>query len=273
MFTLSGFADEISPDLDVQLDVLQELDIRYLELRGVWGKNVLALDDAEVQVIKAKLDERGMGVSAIGSPIGKIRIDEPFAPHVEAFRRALDLAEFFGSRYIRIFSFFVPDGQADAFRAPVMERLGALLAEAQGRPVVLLHENERHIYGDIPRRCQDIHRTLESPQLRATFDPANFVLCGVRPFTEGYERLKDYIEYVHVKDALMAQQRVTPAGKGDGQVRELLAALQERGFDGYLSLEPHLAQAGEFSGFSGPELFGAAVSALRDLLKEISGQA
>lgn len=272
MFKLSGFADEISPDLDVQLDVLQELDIKYLELRGVWGKNVLALDDAEVQMIKARLDERGMGVSAIGSPIGKIRIDEPFEPHREAFRRALDLAELLDSPYIRIFSFFVPEGQADAFRTPVMERLEALLAEAQGRPVVLLHENERHIYGDIPRRCQDIHRTLNSPQLRATFDPANFVMCGARPFSDGYERLKDFIEYVHIKDGLMASQRVVPAGQGDGQVRELLAALQKRAFDGFLSLEPHLSQAGEFSGFSGPELFGVAVAALRDLLKEINAQ-
>jgi 3-dehydroshikimate dehydratase len=269
MFTLSGFTDEISPDLDAQLDVLQELDIKHLELRGVWGKNVLALDDAEVQTTKRKLDERGIRVSAIGSPIGKIRIDDPFEPHVQAFRRALDLAELFGSPYIRIFSFFVPDGQADAFRAPVMERLGALLAQARGHPVVLLHENERHIYGDIPRRCQDIHRTLDSAQLRMTFDPANFVMCGVRPFSEGYGLLKDYIDYVHIKDGLMSQQRVVPAGKGDGEVKELLTALKARGFDGFLSLEPHLSQAGEFSGFSGPELFGVAASALRDLLKEI----
>jgi len=272
MFTLSGFADEISPDLDVQLDVLQELDIRHLELRGAWGKNVLALDDAEVRRIKQKLDERGVRVSAIGSPIGKIRIDDPFEPHLQDMRRALDLAEFFGSPYIRVFSFFVPDGQADAFRAPVMERLGALLAEAKGRPVVLLHENERHIYGDIPRRCYDIHKTLHSTQLRMTFDPANFVMCGVRPFSQGYELLKAYIDYVHIKDGLMAEQRVVPAGKGDGEVRELLVALKQRGFDGFLSLEPHLSQAGEFSGFSGPELFGVAVSALRELLREIGAE-
>ncbi len=273
MFTLSGFADEISPDLDVQLDVLQDLNIRHLEMRGVWGKNVLALTDAEVQTIRAKLRERGIGVSAIGSPIGKIRIDEPFEPHIADFRRALDLAEFFGSPYIRIFSFFVPDGQADAFRAPVMERLEVLLAEAKGHPVVLLHENERHIYGDIPRRCRDIHETLSSPQLRMTFDPANFVMCGAQPFSEGYPLLKDYVDYVHIKDGLMAEQRVVPAGQGDGEVRELLVALKEREFEGFLSLEPHLSQAGAFSGFSGPELFGVAVGALRDLLREVGAEA
>jgi len=269
VFTLSGFADEISPDLDTQLRVLGKLGIKHLELRGVWGKNVLALTDDEARTIKQELDKHGVRVSAIGSPIGKIKIDDPFEPHLAAFRRALELAEHFQSPYIRLFSFFVPEGQADAYRTQVMERLGALLEAAQGRPVVLLHENERHIYGDIPRRCRDIHDTFPSPQLRMTFDPANFIMCGVRPFAEGYELLKDCIEYVHIKDGIMAEQRVVPAGQGDGQVRELLSALQARGFDGYLSLEPHLSSAGAFSGFSGPELFEVAVKALRALLTEL----
>jgi sugar phosphate isomerase/epimerase len=269
MFVLSGFADEIAPDLAVQLDVLERLDIRHLELRGVWGKNVLALGDDEVTAIKAELDRRAMGVSAIGSPIGKMRIDEPFGAHLEAFQRALALAERLGSPYIRIFSFFVPEGQAAAHRDEVMRRLGALLDAARGHAVTLLHENERHIYGDVPARCRDIHETLASPQLRMTFDPANFVMCGVRPFSEAYPLVGEYVDYVHVKDGLLADRRVVPAGQGDGQVKELLAALRDRGYNGFLSLEPHLAQAGEFSGFSGPELFGVAVKALRDLLDDL----
>jgi len=269
MFTLSGFADEISSDLTVQLNVLQELDIGYLELRGVWGKNVLELDDQQVGTVKSELERRGIRVSAIGSPIGKIKIDAPFEPHLEDFRRAMDLAERFDCRYIRMFSFFVPEGAADDYRPQVMERLGALLAEAKGRPITLLHENERHIYGDIPRRCRDIFETLASPQLRMTFDPANFVMCGVCPFTEGYNLLQDYIEYVHIKDAIMAEKRVVAAGEGDGQIRQLLQALKGGGYDGFLSLEPHLVVAGGSSGFTGPELFGVATRALRELLQEI----
>lgn len=269
MFTLSGFADEIAEDLDTQLDVLERLDIHHLELRGVWGKNVLALDDAEVERVKRTLDARGVRVSAIGSPIGKIGIDEPFAPHLEAFRRALDLAETLGTPYVRIFSFYVPEGEADRYRGPVLERMGALLDEAHGRAVTLLHENERRIYGDIPRRCQDILATFNSPQLRATFDPANFVIDNVRPFTDGYDLLKGHIAYVHIKDATMADKRIVPAGQGDGEVREVLKALQAGGFDGFLSLEPHLAHAGGFSGYSGPDLFGVAAKALRDVLQEM----
>lgn len=273
MFVLSGFADEISADLSVQLDVLEEMGLRHLELRGVWGKNVLALEDSEIKTIKAELDGRGMRISAIGSPIGKIKIDDPFEPHLVDLRRAIALAEFFGCPYVRIFSFFVPEGRADVYRPQVMKRMKALLNEAKGHPVTLLHENESHIYGDIPRRCRDLHETLASPQFRMTFDPANFVMCGVRPFSQGYAMLRDHIAYVHIKDGLLAEKRVVPAGQGDGELRELLRELLDRGYDGFLSLEPHLASAGDFSGFSGPELFGVAVSALRDLLQEIGVEA
>ncbi|MFH1084941.1 MAG: sugar phosphate isomerase/epimerase family protein, partial [Chloroflexota bacterium] len=269
------FADEIAADLNVQLDVLGRLGIGYLELRGVWDKNVLALSDEELQAIKAALDGRAMRVSAIGSPIGKIKIDDPFEPHLQAFRRAIHVAEFLGCRYIRIFSFYVPEGEAQRYRPQVMERLGALVQAARGHPVTLLHENESHIYGDLPRRCLDLIETIASPQLRVTFDPANFVMCGVRPFTEAYPLLEEHIEYLHIKDGLMATRQIVPAGQGDGQVREVLAALHARGFgasyapDGFASLEPHLQNAGPFRGFSGPDLFGTAAQALRELLREL----
>lgn len=272
MFTLSGFADEISADLDQQLDVLSQLGIRYLELRGVWNTNVLALTDEQVRATKEAMDLRGIGVSAIGSPIGKIQITDPFEPHLVAFKRAVALAEYFETPYIRMFSFFVPEGQADAHRDEVMRRIEALLEAAQGHPVTLLHENERHIYGDIPRRCRDLMETFDTPRFRFTFDPANFVMCGVKPFSEGYEPLKDYIDYLHIKDALMQEGKVVPAGQGDGELEPLLRALVARGYQGFASLEPHLSMAGEFRGFSGPELFTVATMAFRGMLHQLGAQ-
>ena len=272
MFTLSGFADEISEDLDTQLDVLEKLRIKYLEFRGVWGKNVLKLSDDEVARVKAELARRGIGVSAIGSPIGKIQIDDPFEPHLEDFRRALYLAAYFDSRYIRIFSFYVPEGQADRYRPQVMERLRALLDAAKGHDVILLHENERHIYGDIPRRCLDILETMASPQMRMTFDPHNYVMSGIDP-QEAYQMLVDHIAYMHIKDAIAAEGRTVPAGQGDGKIPEILRDLHRRGFDGFLSLEPHLSSGGPFRGYSGPELFEAAAVALRGILAELGIEA
>ena len=269
MFTLSGFADEVSEDLNEQLDCFQALGIDHIEFRGVWGKNVLDLDDEEVKAVKAELTKRGIKVSAIGSPIGKIPIDAPFEPHLERFGRAIDLAEYYECQYIRMFSFYVPEGEADEYRPEVIERLSQLLEMAQGHPVVLLHENERRIYGDIPRRCADIFQSLPSDQLRMTFDPANFVMDDVRPFSDAYELLKDYIEYVHIKDATMETKTIVPAGEGDGEVKQVLSALKAGGYDGFLSLEPHLRIAGESRGWSGAELFGKATAALRKVLDEI----
>jgi len=267
-WTLSAFADEIAPELETQLDTLGQEQIRQLDLRGVWGKNVLALSDDEVRQVAAVLAERGVRVATIGSPIGKIGISDEFAPHLEAFRRALAIAQELDAPALRIFSFFIPPGDDPLrHRAAVLDRLDRLVRATAGTGVALLHENEKHIYGDTPARCHDLLATIDSPLLRATWDPANFVQCGVRPHAEGYALLRPYIAYVHVKDALTSGQ-VVPAGQGDGELRETLTALRASNFDGFLSLEPHLASAGRSSGFSGPDLFHTAAQAFKDLLRE-----
>ena len=269
MWTLTGFADEISPDLDEQLATLAAEEMRYLEFRAAWGKNVLKLDDDELGRVREGLGRAGVKVSSIGSPIGKIKVTDDFAPHLEDFRRALRVARLLEAPYIRIFSFFIPAGEDPArHRDEVLERLGALVREVEGSDVTLVHENEKEIYGDIPARCLDILTSIDSPRLRAAWDPANFVQCGVRPHTEGYERLRPFIDYVHVKDALLESGRVVPAGQGDGQLRETVAALRASGFDGFFSLEPHLKSAGTYSGFSGLDLFRTAARAFKDLLRE-----
>jgi sugar phosphate isomerase/epimerase len=270
-FVLSGFADEISPDLDEQLAVLAAESISNLELRSVWSTNVADLDDAQVGRIRRQLDESGVQVSAIGSPIGKIGIDAPLAPELERLRRVGDVARELGTTLVRVFSFFIPQTQDPEFyRTRVIDRMGQLAALAAERGLVLAHENEKQIYGDRPERCADIIASVGSPALRATFDAANFVQCGVRPHSDAYELLRPYLVYVQIKDALTATGEVVPAGQGDGQVRETLAELRDSDFQGYLSLEPHLAMAGRFGGFSGPDGFRLASSALKDLLADLS---
>jgi sugar phosphate isomerase/epimerase len=268
---LSGFADEISPDLDEQLAVLGGESISHLELRSVWSTNVADLDDAQVARLRRQLRESGVQVSAIGSPIGKTGIDAPFEPELERLRRVADVAAALGTTMVRVFSFFIPRGRdPESYRNEVIDRMAALAALAARRGLVLAHENEKEIYGDRPERCADIITTVGSPALRATFDAANFVQCGVRPHSEAYELLRPYLSYVQVKDALSATGEVVPAGQGDGEVRETLAALRDSGFAGYLSLEPHLVMAGRFGGFSGADGFRIASGALKGLLGELS---
>jgi sugar phosphate isomerase/epimerase len=270
---LSGFADEISPDLDEQLAVLAAESISHLELRSAWSTNVADFDDSQVARLRRELDDAGVRVSAIGSPIGKIGIGAPFEPELDRLRRIADIAAELGTTLVRVFSFFIPPGQDPrVYRTRVIDRMAALAALAAERGLVLAHENEKEIYGDRPERCADIIVSVGSPALRATFDAANFVQCGVRPHSDAYELLRPHLVYVQVKDALAATGEVVPAGQGDGQVRETLGALRDSGFDGYLSLEPHLATAGRFGGFSGPDGFRVASRALKDLLADLSVQ-
>src|SRR5690348_7250066 len=126
-YALSAFADEISADLDEQLDVLQRSEVRYLELRGVWRKNVLDLTDDEIGRVRSGLRERGVRVSAIGSPIGKVSITDDFDEHLRRFHRALDVARRLETPYIRVFSFYVPQDRDPApLRDEVIRRMAAL---------------------------------------------------------------------------------------------------------------------------------------------------
>jgi sugar phosphate isomerase/epimerase len=268
VWTLTGFADEISPELDEQLETLAQESISYMELRSVWNTNVLDLSDDELDRVKSATAQRGIRISSIGSPIGKVLLTDPFGPHLERFRRALRAADVMEASYVRIFSFFIPEGQEpNHYREEVIDRMGIMAGEAEDSGVTLLHENEKEIYGDVPSRCLDILAGVGSPALRAAWDAANFVQCGVRPYKEGYASLRPYVEYVHVKDALSGSDSVVPAGEGDGQLPETLSALRVSGFDGFFSLEPHLASARTYSGFSGPELFRKAAGAFKDLLR------
>ncbi len=268
MWTLTGFADEISPELDEQLETLAEESISYMELRSVWNTNVIDLTDDELDRVKSAAAERGIRVSSIGSPIGKVPVTDPFGPHLERLRDALHAADAMQAPYVRVFSFFIPEGQEPGhYREEVIDRMGIMAGEAEDSGVTLLHENEKEIYGDVPSRCVDLLAGVGSPALRAAWDAANFVQCGVSPYKEGYASLRAYVEYVHIKDALSGSDTVVPAGEGDGQLPETLSALRASGFDGFFSLEPHLASAGTYSGFSGPDLFRKAAGTFKELLR------
>ena len=269
MWTLSGFADEVSPELDQQCELFAELGISWVEVRSAWDRNILDLDDAELDRVAKTLEQYGLRTSSIGSPIGKIGIGDDFEAHLLRFDRALHVAETLAAPYLRLFSFFLPLGDDPAtHRDEVLRRMSALAARAEGRGVVLLHENEKEIYGDSPGRCLDLVESVGSPVLRLAWDSANFVQCGVRPFSDAYALLRPYVEYVQIKDAIAATGEVVVAGAGDGELRETIAALRDDGFDGFFSLEPHLVFAGPAGGFSGAELFRQAHVAFTGLLVE-----
>jgi 3-dehydroshikimate dehydratase len=272
MLKLSAFADEISPDLGEQIRVCKANSVTHFELRGVAGKNVLDFDDTLRNHIRGTLRDQGMGVISIGSPIGKVSIDEPWTTYFDRFKLAVELAEIFEAPFVRVFSYYPPEGAGKGdmrkHRDEVIRRFQKKMEHLKSRPhVTLVHENERHIYGEMGPACLDLMKTINSKQLRMAFDFANFVQAGETPL-EAWKMLKPYVAHIHIKDAKKADGKVVPAGQGDGQLEPILKDAWAGGYRGFLSLEPHLKVAGHSHGETGPELFKTAADALKQLCRK-----
>lgn len=277
---ISGFADEISADLSQQIKVIKKLGIAHIEMRGVNGRSLVEHSLEEVWRIKTILDQEKIKLSAVGSPIGKIMITDPFEPHFELFKKTVAIAKILNTRSIRMFSFFIPEGEdPDKYQPEVFNRMEKLIAYAKDQDVLLLHENEKDIYGDDAKRCKALMDRFACDHFQAIFDFANFVQVGQNTL-EAYEMLKPWIRYIHIKDALNATKSVVPAGDGDGHVEAILRELFEAGYHGFLSIEPHLAT---FDGFgqlekgegeekkplTGPEAFTLAYQSLMKILERL----
>src|SRR5947209_3029471 len=242
MFTLSAFADEISPDPLQQIAILQACGIRHIEFRSIFGTNVLSLTDQQIQDFKALLDKHGFKLSAIGSPIGKIKIDEPFEPHLEKFTRAIHLCGVFGTKNIRIFSYYPPDnfdGNWTKWRPEVMSRMTQKCELAAKAGVRLIHENVHRIYGDSPERVTDMLSTLrqkfDASVIGAVHDPANFVFCGYDPW-QGWLASKPWLVHFHIKDWKAGEQHGSLAGEGQGLVPEVIADAVKMGYTGFATM-------------------------------------
>ena len=275
-----AFADEASPIIDQQIIAMQRNSLQGLEIRNVDGESVAAITLDKAREVRAKMDAAGLTVWSIGSPIGKIDIEkDDFNAHMDTLRHVIKVAKILGAENIRMFSFYIPAGKNPAdYRDEVLRRLHVMADAAEGTGVTLCHENEKGIYGDMADRCLEI---LEAePRIAGVFDPANFVQCGQDTW-EAWKQLGSKIKYMHIKDALFADNSVVPAGKGDGQVEKILKAFLDQGGE-CLTVEPHLTVfdalktleregeksrvGGAFTYPSSDAAFDAACQALRGLL-------
>ena len=272
---LSAFADEAGSPVPEQIDALRANGFTHIELRGVGDKNITALTAEEARELRRGLDDGGISVWAIGSPLGKISIGDEFGPHLEQLKHTLELAHILGTAHIRMFSFYCPKGETDLCRELVFDRLGRFCDAARGSGILLCHENEKGIYGDTAARCLDILQNF--PEIKCVYDPANFLQCG-EDTLKAWDMLEPYLEYLHIKD-VREDGTVVPAGQGSGRIPELLRRYEKAGGE-VLTVEPHLAvfkglaelengektQIGEFEYESQRAAFDAAASALKNLL-------
>lgn len=270
MNTLSAFADEIGDDLNLQIETLKANGVGNIELRGVWGKNVLELSEEEIKEIKKVADDNGIGFSSVGSPLGKFPLDGNFSDQLDDLDRALRYAQIIEAPYIRLFSFYIPEGDdAATHRSQVLDWLGKMVEVAEQTDTILAHENEKEIYGDTGDRCLDLYTSIDSRSFAGVFDFSNYVQCGETPYEDCWVKLKNHITYFHIKDSLRGSGKVVPAGEGDGQVEKILSEAYAAGYDNFLTLEPHLSVAEANYGKTSPDLFATAVSSLKAILGRI----
>ena len=278
-FLLSAFADEASPMIEGQIVALKRNGVKFIEVRNANGKSIIDHDKNSLKEIKKQFDAGGISVSSIGSPIGKIAVNQGFEPHIEAFKRTIETAQILETNRIRMFSFFIPHGADPAsFRLEVMERMNSLLDIADGTGVMCCHENEKDIYGDIKERTLDLHKTLGS-RLKGIFDPANYIQCKEVPALI-FDELFPYIDYMHIKDALLCDGAVVPSGCGDSNMAVLLKKFSKADGKRFLSVEPHLSVfeglknlqddslKHKFTYASNDEAFDVAVKAIKRMLEE-----
>lgn len=246
-----AFADETDSAIDHQILAMKRNGLDGLEIRNVDGTNVAGITLEKAAEVRKKLDDNGLITWSVGSPVGKKNIDEPFEPQLENFKHILELSKILGAKNIRLFSFFMPKNEdVSLYKNKVIDQLGAFVEAAEGFDITLCHENEKGIYGDIPQRCLELHNAL--PALKAVFDPANFVQCGVDTL-EAWEQMKQYVHYLHIKDAL-PNDTVVPPGTGLGNIKSILQAYLAQGGQN-VTMEPHLW---EFNGLKDLENKGEA---------------
>ena len=276
---LCAFSDEADAALDGQIAALKRNNLPYMEMRNVDGKNATVLTIEEAKAVKEKLDANGIQVWSIGSPIGKVDINTDFDEYLKLVRHTCELANIFGAKKIRMFSFF----KAYEEREKVLRYLNAIAEIGAEYGVDMCHENEKDIYGDTAERVKDIMENTKG--LKFIYDPANFLQCGENA-DDTLNAFHAKTDYFHIKDVIEATQQIVPAGYGDGKIDKLIADISD---DKVLTLEPHLSafvgykniddteMKHKFSFADSREAFDAAVKATKDILiktgyKEINGE-
>ncbi len=271
---LSAFADEYADSLIEQCEALNKFGIEYIELRGVNGKNVSVLTESEVKEVKKVLDDFGIKVSSIGSPLGKIDINGDLNGHYETAKRVYETANILGAKNVRMFSFYSKEMPFDKCKSEVYAGLEKLVGLSESAGLTLCHENEARIYGESPEKCFEIAEYFGG-RIKCVFDMGNFVLDGYEPLS-AYKLLFDYIEYFHIKDAFYTGA-IVPAGKGEAKIKEILDDYKlNGGKDAFITLEPHLQT---FSGlnalvgksFDNPYKYENQKAAFTDAVEKLKG--
>ncbi len=304
---LSGFADEAANQKTAveQFAAFAALGLQYYSIRfidvGTGIKNVMKLTKAEIQKVRHLQDEFGLNVSSIGSPIGKVKLQDvddgthnvyvPFKQYLSReVKKVCELAHAFEAKLIRGFSFYHPRGDDPRDHFPqAVDQLGQIAEACHRSDLTFGLEVEPNLVGENGYLLADLYRQVNHPAIVLVFDAANIIVQGYSSaeLLEQFQAMSPGLGWLHIKDYHNPEPvakgghidedtlaNFVPADQGDSaheailrQFSRLLPKLQRRlrrrGIPGvFLDLEPHLKGGGQFGGFSGPDGMGVALRAL-----------
>jgi len=255
---LTGFADEAAKGIDGQIEATKTLGWKFIESRTIDGQNIHDISDEQFDAVCEKLAAAGIRINCFGSAIANwaSKLSDPVDICIGQLKRAIPRMHALGAALIRIMSFNVSESESrpenSAVAGEVIRRIGMLAKIAEDGGVTLVHENCNTWGGRSWAHTLRLLDAVRSSALKLVFDTGNPVaekdVRGEEPYRyqnswEFYDNVKDHVAYVHIKDGRIIDGKMTYtfAGDGDGCVERILADLKRRGYDGGLSIEPHLA--------------------------------
>ena len=282
-WTLSAFSDEAGSSADQQINALLRAGLRLIDIRNIDGHNITELPIEQAKIVKAKLDDHGITTQMLGSPIGKIEVDDELLLDIDKLNHLGEMAPIFGCGAVRMFSYYNKSELAhDEWQKLTLERLETLRDRAEKMGLILYHENERHIFGDLTADVETL-ADLRNASFKLIFDFDNYQQSGEDVWAT-WERLRDRTDAIHLKDSTEDNRHV-PVGEGNGQIEKILADAVAIGWSGPLTLEPHLThsksvvatgpsgqQNQAFAEMELSESFHIAAEAAKALLEKVGAQ-
>ena len=249
-YTLSGFADEISDDLNTQLLAHKKLGFKRIELRKTSGKEITDLSGAEVAETFRLTRFHKIRPYSIGSPIGKISLDDDIDAHFELARRACHITQVLGGKILRVFSFYPRENKAfdSSDRDKIVDFLKKLADIAHFYRITICLESGKGLYGDSPEKMKELLDLVNMDKLRCAFDMATFAENGHDPM-EAFELLRDYVMYFHVRDVDENGKNVQ-LGDGIAKIPEILKAYSDskEGGETFVAIKPNLTDSADPTG-------------------------
>jgi len=256
MFKLGTITDGISRDFEYALDTMVETGLEYVELQYLWGKQVGDLTDADIERVKALIEDRNLKVSCISHhnltalPVDTV-VDAPaYRAHITTLQRCINVAQALGTNLVRIFSFrkemvlfgAEPIISEGAWKT-LLDRLEEPLRIADAAGITLVIETA--ISGNVTSAhlAKKLIDELDAPHLKVLWDPCSSLYCTEIPYPDGYEVIRKHIAHVHLKDGVVNLPAATfdfcamRRGQMDPYYNDIVNALKRDGYDGAISLE------------------------------------